>query len=294
MRLPAKSAQSKMLYTERPPNPALSRLIRCIWIFEASPADGGSEIQRVVPDGYPEMVLHYGDRCHEISANGIRKQQSRFVFAGQMSEALLLRPGSYVGMIGIRLLPSGARIFLGMPMRETTDRRLDLAEFWAHESEALVDAVGNADNIDARLDVIQRFLLDKLAHAGTKSDAAVNHAVSLLQSAPERLSIDALAARCALSPRQLERRFLDEVGIPPRLLASIFRFRRVFDLLEQPQPGRWAGAAIGAGYFDQAHMIRDFKRFSGLKPQAFYGSLNGFSAAMVGNDAEAIDTSDAD
>ena len=191
-------------------------------------------------------------------------------------------------MIGIRLQPAGARAFLGMSMLETTDRRLDLADVWARDSTDLIDATSNANNVDAHLNVVERFLLKKLARTRTKPDAAVSHGVDLLQSAEGGLSIDALAARCGLSSRQLERRFLDEVGIPPRLLASIFRFRRVFDLLEQPQSGRWVSAAIGAGYFDQAHMIRDFKRFSGQQPQTFYRSLDGFSAAMVGNDTQAI------
>ena len=237
-----------MFYTEHAPHPSLAMHVRCLWAFESSPADSAREIQTVVPDGYPEMVLHYGDRCHEI----------------------------------------GAGAFLGMSMLETTDWRLDLADVWARHSTDLIDATSNANNIDARLNVVERFLLKKLAQTRTKPDAAVSQGVGLLQSTEGRLSIDALAARCGLSSRQLERRFLDEVGIPPRLLASIFRFRRVFDLLEQSQSGRWVSAAIGAGYFDQAHMIRDFKRFSGQQPEAFYRSLNGLSAAMVGSDAQAI------
>ena len=281
-----------MFYTEHAPHPPLAMHVRCLWAFESSPADGAREIQTVVPDGYPEMVLHYGDRCHEIGAGGILKRQSRFVFAGQLSAALSLQPGAHAGMIGVRLQPVGARAFLGMSMLETTDRRLDLADVWAHDSTDLIDATGNANNVDVRLNVVERFLLKKLAQTRTKPDAAVSQGVGLLQSTEGRLSIDALAARCGLSSRQLERRFLDEVGIPPRLLASIFRFRRVFDLLEQSQSGRWVSAAIGAGYFDQAHMIRDFKRFSGRQPEAFYRSLNGLSAAMVGSDAQTIDVLD--
>lgn len=60
-----------MLYTERPPHPALVRHIRCLWVFEACPADSASNIQTVVPDGCPEMVLHYGDGRHEIGTGGI-------------------------------------------------------------------------------------------------------------------------------------------------------------------------------------------------------------------------------
>ncbi len=274
-----------MLYTERPPHPALTNHIRCLWLFEASPDDGEAEIQRIVPDGYPEMVLHYGDHGHEVDAAGGLQRQSRFIFAGQILQPLLLQPGAQAGMIGVRLQPAGARTFLGMPMREMTDVRLDLSLLWAQEAESLVDSVCSAGDGETRMRIVERFLHQKLITARTRADTSVAHGVSLLRSSDGTVSIDELAAQCGLSSRQLERRFLSEVGIPPRLLASIFRFRRVFDLMEQPESGGWVSAAIGAGYFDQAHMIRDFKRFAGQQPQAFYRSLSGFSAAMVGGTA---------
>lgn len=283
-RHPDPSSPIAMHYTERPPHPALASYIRCLWAFEASPDDGAAEIQRIVPDGYPEMVLQYGDDACEISANGVQMRQPRFIFAGQISQPLLLQPGVRAGLIGIRLQPAGARMFLGIPMHETTDVRLDVALVWAQQSEHLIDAVCSARDTTARLQLVEQFLRMKLTHSRNTADAAVTHGVRLLQSAAGQLSVDALANCCGLSSRQLERRFQSEVGIPPRLLASIFRFRRVFDLLEQPRTGSWVSAAIGAGYFDQAHMIRDFKRFAGLQPQAFHRSLNGLSAAMIGGE----------
>jgi transcriptional regulator GlxA family with amidase domain len=99
--------------------------------------------------------------------------------------------------------------------------------------------------------------------------------------------LDALAAECGLSRRQFERRFLVEVGVSPGLLAGVARFRKLFDALEQEtlRVRHWAEAAHAAGYFDQAHMNRDFKRFAGLPPQAFCKTLGGLSAAMLGANA---------
>ena len=63
----------------------------------------------------------------------------------------------------------------------------------------------------------------------------------------------------------LQRRFADRVGVPPRLLRSIFRFRRVFDHAARPQSvvESWLAAGLEAGYFDQPQMARDFRRFLG-------------------------------
>lgn len=277
-----------MFYTELPPHPALAQYLRCIWVFETSADDGGGEVQRIVPDGYPELVLHYGDQFHEIHDKAM-VAQPRMLFAGQIARPLLLQPGARAGVIGVRFRPAGARPFLGMSMVENTDARLDLTRVWGRESESLLDEVHCAPDTGARVHAVERFLLRHLAQSRVTADAAIMFCVAALHAAAERITVDALAASCDLSARQLERRFLDEVGIPPRLLASIFRFRRLFDLLEQPicptPAGRWVEAALSAGYFDQAHMNRDFKRFAGQQPQAFYRSLNGLSAAMVGRDA---------
>ncbi|MBL8525175.1 MAG: helix-turn-helix transcriptional regulator [Betaproteobacteria bacterium] len=275
-----------MFYTELPPHQSLAHLIRCIWVFDASGVSGnGEDTQRIVPDGHPELVLHYGDRFAEISDDNIATTQSRLVFAGQISRQLVLRPGTNAGVIGVRFHPAGARALLGMAMVENTDMRLDLTSVWARDSEHLLDEVHSAGDVFAKVRVVEKFLMQRLSQSRIAPDAAVAHCVNLLRNASTTLTIDDLAAQSGLSSRQLERRFLHEVGIPPRLLASIFRFRRLFDAVEQEEasPGRWAGAAFAAGYFDQAHMIRDFKRFAGQPPQAFYRSLNGLSAAMVGN-----------
>ena len=271
-----------MQYTERAPHPSLLSIVRCIWTFDSSADDGSPEMQRVVPDGCPEIILHYGERCSEVNARGQIEQQSRFLFAGQMSQPLLLQPSVQAGMIGIRLQSAGARMLLGIPMRETTNVRLDLAAIWTQAGDDLVDAVRNARCSDERVQIVERFLWRKILQLRIEPDAAVAHAVALLQGTAGRISVDEIAKQCALSQRQLERRFLNEVGFPPRLLASIFRFRRVFDLLEKSD--LWASRAIDAGYFDQPHMIRDFKRFSGQQPQAFFQSLNGLGRAMARGD----------
>jgi transcriptional regulator GlxA family with amidase domain len=84
--------------------------------------------------------------------------------------------------------------------------------------------------------------------------------------------ITMLARSVALTPRTLQRRFQDQVGLDPTLLRRIFRFRTAFRLLERLPPGRWSQVAPRAGYFDQAHLIREFRRFAGSAPSAFFGA----------------------
>jgi transcriptional regulator GlxA family with amidase domain len=81
------------------------------------------------------------------------------------------------------------------------------------------------------------------------------------------MSVGALADRAGLSARQFERRFRQAVGIPPKLFSRMQRFQRVFPALASAG-GRWADAAMRCGYYDQAHLIRDFREFAGKPPAA--------------------------
>lgn len=279
-----------MFYAECPPPLQLCQYVQTIWIFESASDASAGEVQRIVPDGHAELILHYGDHFHEISESvsgnesATPLRQPRALFAGQISRPLILKPGAACGVIGIRFRPAGARALLGLAMHELTDRRLNMCDVWGCDSEFLLDSVHSARAPAQRVAAVATFLGCKLNDIGVAPDALVVSCVDFLQHSAGMMTIDELAAKANLSGRQLERRFLDHVGIPPRLLASIFRFRRVFASIEQGAvpSARWTDAALSAGYFDQAHMNRDFKRFAGLSPQAFYRGLGGLSAAMIG------------
>lgn len=276
-----------MLYLERPPPPALAPFVRCLWLYESAAADAvAPSSQRIVPDGHPELILHHGDRIAELGPDGRARLQPRLILAGQISRPLQLLTPARSGVIGVRFHAGGARALVGAPMSNATDLRLDLAAEWGRDADDLIDAVQNAHNAEHRLALVAQSLAERLQRSAWQPDPLVTRGVGAMRQATPGLTIEQLAQAGGVSPRQLERRFLREVGVSPRLLASILRFRRLFDVLEH-SPGGWAGAAVAAGYFDQAHMIRDFKRFAGQPPQAFCRSAAGLAAVMAGLPAAA-------
>jgi AraC-like DNA-binding protein len=65
------------------------------------------------------------------------------------------------------------------------------------------------------------------------------------------------------------------------MLADILRFRRVFDAIERDSARPWTDAALAAGYFDQSHLVRDFRRFVGCTPTEFAAARPGLASALV-------------
>ncbi len=87
---------------------------------------------------------------------------------------------------------------------------------------------------------------------------------------------DAIARDAGTTPRTLQRLFATQVGISPKLLARITRFQRVFRSWQQ-EPNALARVAAACGYFDQSHLVRDFRDFAGAPPAAFLSAQPEFT-----------------
>ena len=275
-----------MPYVEFHPAPQVAHLIKCVWNYEAGIDETDGRPERIVPDGNPELVVHYGHPFSEFTAHG-KQAQSRAFMMGQMTRPLALDPSQGApGILGVRFHPAGSRAMLGAAMNEFTDQRLNVDDLAPGRAASLVDEIACAPNAVSRAAILQRFVADIAFGHARFQDTAVDNWTARIARANGRLTVAQLARDAGLSTRQFERRFLAQVGIAPRQYANVIRFRSVFDALSGGAKPHWATLAHGAGYFDQSHMIRDFQRFLGCSPTAFLTQLRGLSAVLVGLDEE--------
>ena len=198
-------------------------------------------------------MIDLGAPYEEQGEDGVFRLQPPAVFAGQMTRPLAIRPVGPIEIAAIRFEPDGARDWLGRPMVEATDRRLDVTERAAALKAALAPLSGDPGaQVSAALD----WLETERRGAGWRIDPVVRAEVEA--AAADRPS----PSRGPAEHRALQRRFRDRVGVPPRILRSVLRFRRVFDHAGEAERG-WLEAGLQAGYFDQPQMARDFRRFLG-------------------------------
>ena len=238
-------------YQEFEPPAALKPFVRVIWTY-ADP-DPAPVVQRIAPDGCPELIFDIGAPYEEQAEDGEWRLQPSALFAGQMTRPLALRPVGPTELVAIRFAPDGARDWLGLPLAAATDRRLDMVE-------RLKGFSAPAGDPEAQVAAFTGWLADQRRRAGWTVDPVVRAEIEA--AAADRAS----PVRTPSDQRALQRRFADRVGVSPRMLRSVFRFRRVFD--HAAHPGRpeaegWLEAGLEAGYFDQPQMARDFRRFLG-------------------------------
>jgi AraC-like DNA-binding protein len=252
-------------YAEFAPRPALAGLIERLWTLVGEAGDLGGGDQPVLPDGRPELVLHFGTPFDRVDAIVGPHRQPGVLLAGQLTGRLLLRPRGRIAVLGVRFHPFGAAALdLGAlsAFSGLTPGVDEIAPPLARALSALRDRTGDpAAAVPLVQDVLAR-------HADeARIDARVRQAVALIGRRRGLVTIDRLAADVSWTRRHLERRFLIDVGLTPKRLARIARFQRALRVLESAtSPRRGSDTAAACGYADQAHFIRDFRDLAGCAP----------------------------
>ena len=296
-------------YREIRPAAPVARFVECFWTLTGrAPAPAAPD--PILPDGCMELILNCAAPfIRHRFGRAIERQPARML-VGQMDHHLLIAPTGRVDLVGIRFHPAGARAFLHAPMSEFAGHTFALDTIARELDRDLTRALdGPIVSRILRIEAVLAHLINSPRGARDSADAAVEAAVTALVRSKGCIPVDALAATAALSPRHLERRFLDAVGLGPKRLARILRFQRVFRAVSRElephaapatcdaaklvtelashsaapakppdnfaagpsrtKPGarpNWAAVAADCGYYDQAHLIRDFREFAGQTP----------------------------
>jgi AraC-like DNA-binding protein len=268
-------------YLELPAPPPLDALIHCFWFLRGPMT--GAEVQSVVPDGRMEIVLHLGEPFSEVGPDGVPRPQAEALLAGQLTAPFRLLPRGPADVVGIRFRSAGARSVVGFPVGEVTGGVVPLRDYDSRLAGELLSAAARAQGRKGAGGQCEE---RAVALAGVLSRFVSQEPPALLDQT-KAPPVHELAARLGVTRRMLERRVLHEVGLPPRMLHRVFRFRRAFRMLDEAPAGTWGRVAHAAGYFDQAHLIREFRRFAGAAPAAFLESDPALSRAMLAREGSA-------
>lgn len=267
-----------MQYREIQPGRLLAPFIECFWTLEGESDPLESTPERILPDGCVEIILSLADRFTEIGESLEEKLQPSHFLVGQMTRPVIIKPTGSVRLMGIRFHPGGTFPFVTIPMDETTDRIIELGAIAADLEREFVTAAESDESLQMKIAAIERVLAKRLRSRG--SDSPVVDLTARIVRAAGRLSVDTLAAEAGISSRQLRRRFLMEVGVGPKLLCRLLRFQQVFRAVDQ-NVAEWAGIAFECGYYDQAHLINDFRQFARQTPSVLLANSSGLTEAFT-------------
>ena len=269
-----------MIYQRISPHPALQAFVKeyllLHFVFDATKP---SLVKPFPP--LPEHGLEFFPKGLVTSVNphtGSEKKEPRVAIFGQPVSRINFKmpPEEYL-MIRVIFHVGGLYRLLRIPLSEFTDKKMDAESVINQEVQAINDRLANTTVYADMLAIVEHYLLAKIRQVKAESHA-VDKIGQVLLHHPTRFSpawpgLDWLANQANLSPRQLERKFVERLGIGPKLYSRIARFHRAFMWKEANPSADWLTVAVNFGYTDFHHLFKDFKEFAGVTPNTLLAQV---------------------
>ncbi len=183
-------------------------------------------------------------------------------WVGTMTRAIVVQPGSRLDLFGIRFASGGLFPLLGAPLSLLTDDSAEVDALPARAWRPPLSGWREDQDFAARCRRADASLIAVMPQFRLNGTARL---LQQLQARPVLPSAAALADETGIGLRTLQRRFMEHVGVSPRQHLRWLRFERARQLLSR-RDHRSADIAMAAGYSDQAHFVREFRRFAGVTP----------------------------
>ncbi|MFJ9978037.1 AraC family transcriptional regulator [Streptomyces cyaneofuscatus] len=195
------------------------------------------------------------------------------VAGGLMCRSVAIHHDGRQHGVQVSLTPLGARAVYGMPAAALAHRLVPLDELLGALGAELADRLRAAPTWAARFALLDEVFLRAIGRGDGdplfRLRPEVAEAWRRLVAAQGRAQVGAVATDLGWSRRYLTERFRDEVGLTPKTFARVLRFEHAHELATAHDPLPWADVATVSGYADQAHLVRDWREFTGRSPTAW-------------------------
>lgn len=249
------------------PAPDLAGIVESMWFGEGSVAYARD---RILPSGQSQLLINLGPPQYRIEPG---PPERRIPFRDIWYSGLHQGPidteaphGS--ALLGVAFGACGSYPWLGEDLSGLADRIIGLADALGDGALALRQRLLDEDDIARRFGLVEDWLRARLRPRGAVHPA-VRWAVERIARSGGQVGVDELARQTGYTRKHLSSLFQRQVGFGPKALARVHRFKSALALLGAADEVPWAELAAHCGYYDQSHLVRDFRAFSGYAPGEF-------------------------
>jgi len=223
---------------------------------------------RVLPDSALVIGFQFSGKLSFLDDEH-EQQLAAYGVTGLLDGYRIFQNSADTGSVLVVFTETGAAQFIKTPLHELFGQSISLEQFFSRQEISLTREKLLAEQTDTgRIAVIEDFLLGQLT--GRPKDILVEQALKLIHASGGTIRISKLAEELNTSQSPLEKRFRAVVGASPKKFAGIIRARRTLNALERNEQ-QWAELLLS--YYDQAHFIKDFKKFSSLTPEQYMKTI---------------------
>nr|WP_231496690.1 helix-turn-helix domain-containing protein [Rhodococcus sp. UNC363MFTsu5.1] len=232
-------------------------------------------LRRELPSPSPVLVISLAEPLSLSRPSGDLSTSAVLVGVGRTA-TLAAHSGAQT-VLEARLSPLSALQLFGVPASDLTDRVVDLADLW-DGAEAVVGRIGTAATWAERFHLLDS-VLTALAQHGREVDPVLAGAWQQLLSSRGNLRMSALHDQTGWGRKRLADRFREQVGLTPKSMARLVRFHRAVNMMHQPGHRSLTAIASSCGYYDQAHLNREFRELAGGPPGSYLTGMDADPAA---------------
>jgi AraC-like DNA-binding protein len=222
--------------------------------------------RRELPSGEVALVISLGPQWRSIDpGTGASIGILRAFVAGLDDTYSLVDSETPGAAIQVDFTPVGARSLLQLPMHLVSKRTTELTDLFGNEADRLIEQLAETPDWYTRFLTLDNFLLSRIRRY-ERSTGEIDWAWRQLDLSKGAIRVQKISEQLGWTRKRLVKAFRDEIGIQPKVLARVLRFRRALAEFNAKKIVDFSQLAAECGYSDQAHMIRDFKEFSGFTP----------------------------
>lgn len=251
-----------MRHLEFDPPEELQDTIKCFWYDRRDLGEEETSFE-VLPDGYAEIIFHFGNPC-SISHNGSLQLLPSPFMMGLLNHPVLFYTKGCLEIIAIRCFPWTVFDLLGLPSGK---EKLHIFHHPIAQLQSTLSQMIKAGRIEDAIAQVRQYFLDARSHIAT--DSMLYKAGAAMREANGTIPVSQVAAAAHATVRTLERNFSQSSGHTVKKVSALMRFEQVRNRLWHYPNTHLAGLAHELGYTDQSHLSREFKRYTGATPAAF-------------------------
>jgi AraC-like DNA-binding protein len=259
------------------PDPQLYGYISKIWVFESSGRVPLDDMKLIVPNGMVKITIPFRNgvsgRNKEIYHLS-KESQITLIGIGDIPAVVDVEHDAPSGNIGIEFSALGAYRILQLRQSELKNKIFLLEDAFGKSARDVQEVIANTESIPGKIATIQKYLIKLLSKS--ESDPVLDYCITKIKSTKGLITVNELESKTGYSRRWLYDKFTDKVGISAKNYSSIVRFMQFYERWARTGDYNNVKANLYEYFFDQAHFIKEFKRFTGFSPLRFVKSENEF------------------
>ena len=255
----------------------LKNYIEKMWLFESGGKMPVEDMKLVVPNANLKLTLSYQNGIvASVDGKTFLSKENDITLAGLIDVPVILDTDEDVATetIGIEFNPLGAYRFFHFNLNEIQNKIYSLRDLLGKTGNQLIRQINELPSPDQKIAALQQFLIRQLSQQN--EDSIFDYCIEKILASKGRITIKELEKKTGYSSRWLNMKFNNKIGVSPKNLSSIIRFKQYFQAFINGNEKYFLKNDFYELYYDQSHFIKDFKRFTGLPPTRFEKQINDF------------------